>query len=230
MDGSEISSVRSYAVDRVRRRAHIRAVLFSLKLSCSCVLAWGLIEGAALTRAEVYSRARRAVDYVSTLTQPVIRQVLVSSESAPTKDLIQLVAAENHINPVVIEAIIDIESEGKSDAIRFEPVVFSRINRRGSDEERMLASSHGLMQVMGYHAARTCGLKSWAELYEPIKNLRCGTTIIQGALRSSASGKSGTPNLREALVRYNGIGERAELYANKVMERIGEILINKEGI
>lgn len=207
-----------------------RVSFFTLKLFCSLLLAWAILEGAALARAWFYSQARRAQVFVSALTQPVITKVLVSPETAPTSEIIKIVAAENRINPILLQSIIDVESGGKNDAIRFEPAVYGRINRRGSDEERMLASSHGLMQVMGYHAEKTCGLKSWAELYNPTINIRCGARILLSSLQSSARGESRASNLRTALVRYNGVGEQAEKYAGKVMERIAELIINQGGL
>lgn len=202
-----------------RRGFRRRAAIFSAKVAL-CVAASIAISEAATSAydyaARQYRAARTAI--LAQLTRvEVVREMLPAREIL-TKDLVTSLSREFGINPIVTEAIIEQESGGKEDALRFEPHVYARVRGKTDEERRMLASSVGLMQVMSYHARQTCGLASWAELFDRANNIRCGLTVLKGNIKR-------TGKLRASLVAYNGSGPNAERYAEKILAKVGEKLI-----
>lgn len=196
-----------------------RAVIFSAKVAACGIVALTIVEGATSignTLTLQYHVARVAVRSLF-VRAPVVRE-LVPAREVSTSELVATLSREAGINPIVTHAIIEQESGGKEDALRFEPHVYARMRGKTDEERRMLATSFGLTQVMGYHARQTCGLKSWAELLQPEKNIRCGLTVLKGNIKR-------TGKLRAALVAYNGSGPDAERYGERVLARIAEKLI-----
>lgn len=136
--------------------------------------------------------------------------------------LVELKAKAVGLQPDLVKALIDVESSWKVDAIKFEP----KLLRGPTEEDRMIASSHGLLQILGSWAkAGSCpGVNSWADLYDPAKNISCGVKIL-------AEAKAKTGSVRKALMAYNG-GIRcasqscpaAEVHAQKVLASFAEKL------
>ena len=66
--------------------------------------------------------------------------------------MIEQMAAEHGLDPVLVAAIVSVESSGNTDAFRFEPKFWSRYLSKLPEYEgknpRRFASSYGLMQVM----------------------------------------------------------------------------------
>jgi hypothetical protein len=143
--------------------------------------------------------------------------------------MIEEVAADNGIPAAVIRAMAVQESGhlGSTDRVRFEPHLMSRFKppaHLNDIEKKFYASSFGLLQVIyGFHA-KTCGLKSYSDLLVPKKNAVCAIKVLKANLAQT----KGTPaqRMREALRRYNGSGPQAEKYADQVMVRIGEEVLN----
>lgn len=142
-----------------------------------------------------------------------------------TEDLHQLIyriAKEEDINPNLIWSMIKVESAGSQ--TRYEPRVainraMADINLKPEDRQAM-ASSHGLMQIMGYNASQ-CNL-SWKDLYQPELNIRCGLKLLKGWIRAS-TGKNARERLYNALAKYNGGYRPASMsyaYALKVLNGI----------
>lgn len=135
---------------------------------------------------------------------------------------IKKVSEDNGIPAELLAAIVDTESAYQIDAMRYEPAVFERMSNKasGSVNSRMaLASSHGLAQVMGYHAKETCGLTSWIELTDPSKNLSCAVVILKNNLKTSKG------DVFSAVRMYNGSGSKAESYANKVLAKFTNLVV-----
>lgn len=196
-----------------------RAAVFSTKVALCVAASVAISEAASIAYgygARQYRAARTAI--LAQLTRVEVVREMLPAREVSTAELVATLSREMGINPIVTHAIIEQESGGREDALRFEPHVYARVKGRTDEERRMLASSFGLTQVMGYHARQTCGLKSWAELLQPEKNIRCGLTVLRDNLKR-------TRRLRDALRMYNGSGERAEAYAEKVLARIGEKLV-----
>lgn len=142
----------------------------------------------------------------------------------PLKQIIALEAHKRSIRPELIEALIEVESAGKSDAIRYEPALM----KGTSDQARMQASSHGLTQILGSWAGTSLcpTVKTWADLYDDQKNISCGSAILAEGLKHGS--------VYKALIAYNG-GEgcfknpkcmaQAEGHAMKVMTVLAEKML-----
>lgn len=137
------------------------------------------------------------------------------TETKPLEFLVETKAKEAGVNPELIKALIDVESSWNPNAIKFEPNIFKKTGNR------MLSSSHGLMQILGLNATpRVCpGINSWFTLYNPEQNLSCGIHILKTNILKTGS-------IYSALVAYNGgLGCTSKLcpsaiqYANKVMNQ-----------
>lgn len=135
--------------------------------------------------------------------------------------LVTLKAKAVGLPPELVKALVEVESGWKVDAVRFEP----KLMKGSTEEARAMASSHGLLQVLGSTAAQSCPtLKSWSELYDPAKNISCGVKIL-------AEAKAATGSTKKALMAYNG-GMRcasqscpaAEAHAVKVLSKFAESL------
>lgn len=113
-------------------------------------------------------------------------------QKADTSSLIRSAASLYNVKPELIEALIEVESSGKPDAIAFNPEGDKKYGK-------MRSAAHGLMQVRGIHAGSPLcpEATTWSELYEPRTNIVCGTRILRAALDAQ-------PTLRLALAEYNG--------------------------
>lgn len=157
-----------------------------------------------------------------------IRPDLSSTLRTPTlPEIINQEAAAHGIKPELIEALIQVESANRPEAIRYEP----HLLKTNTDQGRMLASSHGLMQVLGTWAnTSVCPAKTWSELYFPQTNIKCGTAILADALKNS-------PSVYQALVTYNGgaacsknpkCAAQAHGYATKVLTALAEKMLTSQ--
>jgi len=138
------------------------------------------------------------------------------------EDLINEIPSSYGVSKIVVQSIITRESGGDSKAIRFEAHHMSRASKfsKNPDQQRMYASSHGLMQVMAWHMP-PLGL-SWTDLYDKRTNIEVGTKILRNCLDKHKN-KSKYQQYYGALTCYNG----SEKYAQEVMSEIGKALINE---
>ena len=132
---------------------------------------------------------------------------------------IEVVTSAHGLPKELLAAIVDTESAYQIDAMRYEPKVYDRLKGAPINSRMALASSHGLAQVMGYHAKDTCGLKSCIELTDPSKNLACAVTILNLNLKSAKG------DVWTAVRMYNGSGEKADSYANKVLANFTNLVV-----
>lgn len=132
---------------------------------------------------------------------------------------IEAVTSAHGLPKELLAAIVDTESAYQIDAMRYEPRVYERLKSAPPNARMALASSHGLAQVMGYHAKDTCGLKSWVELTDPSKNLACAVTILNLNLKSAKG------DVWTAVKMYNGSGDKADSYANKVLANFTNLVV-----
>lgn len=146
--------------------------------------------------------------------------VPVQRESLTLPEIINQEATKQGIKPELIEALIEVESAWKPDAIRFE----AHLLQGTGDQARMKASSHGLMQIMGFWAGKPpCPATTWSELYNPETNIICGTAILAHGLKQGS--------VYKALIEYNGGAScfksekcmaQAHHHATKVMTALAE--------
>jgi soluble lytic murein transglycosylase-like protein len=150
--------------------------------------------------------------------------VEVERQERNLKELVQDIPPKYGIKPLLFAAIIERESGGKRDAVRFEPGQMDRakkVSGGNESQQRMYASSFGVAQVMGYHAPKY-GL-SWADLLEPETNIEVACTILKDCLDRHRD-KSKVKQVHAALACYNG----STVYADAVMSRLAGLLIEKE--
>lgn len=123
------------------------------------------------------------------------------------------------VPPILIQAVIDVESGGNPQAIRYEPGYYRRYIEKLSwaempgykpktvshATERMLRScSLGLMQVMGGTARLNGFYKEWLTdlLIDQYLNVQLGTKLLARFLSATKH------DLEKALLRYNGGGDK----------------------
>jgi soluble lytic murein transglycosylase-like protein len=135
---------------------------------------------------------------------------------------------EHGLDPNLVEAVVVVESSGRTDAFRFEPNFWVKYLQNNPEYQgeipRRVSSSYGLMQLM-LPVARELGLKREPEyLFVPSVNLFFGCKKL-GSLIQWAGG-----DIPKALEAYNGgkgsVGSQAtQRYAAKVIrewDRIAE--------
>lgn len=168
---------------------------------------WIMFEG----RLYKYSITQR--ENLAALIRPYTPLSDPSPSPTPSlSNIIESQAARFLFPPSLVYALIEIESGGNPNAIRFEP----HLLRGFTENDRMLASSHGLLQVLGSNAS-ACGLPSWTSLYDTKNNLACGLSLLFDSYQRTGS-------IKQALIEYNGGSKclpdkcpSAEAHANKVL-------------
>jgi hypothetical protein len=153
-------------------------------------------------------------------------------DSTTLAQVIQRVASERKIDPLILSVIAEKESAGGVALYRFEPTKFEQLRNskqfkgRSVDELRMIASSHGPFHVMGYSAEHYCGLQ-WHRLYDTLTAARCTGEIVGKLYQDTAHIKDPSARVREVFKRYNGTGADAERYADDAMARLAGILYKR---
>ena len=130
-------------------------------------------------------RMQKALDYVKS-------RYKVSKEAMhPLFEAVQRISKEHGIDPLLIVAIIGIESGFKPDA-------------------KSAGGGHGLMQVIPrYHLGKIPDGLGVKGLMDPVVNIKVGTIILDDAIRRSGSPVAG-------LQSYNG-SDKKRLFANRVL-------------
>lgn len=142
-------------------------------------------------------------------------------------------AQRHDLDPVLVEAVVFTESNGKTNAFRYEPAFWDRYMRDkpewdGANPQRVSAS-YGLMQVMFVTAIELAGMERTEPpeyLFVPLIGLEAGCRVLRERL-TWAKG-----DVDAALAAYNGgkMGNapgtaplRNQAYVAKVHEWIGRI-------
>lgn len=120
----------------------------------------------------------------------------------PYRALIERSAADQHLDPNLVEAIVIAESNGCTDAFRHEPDFYRRYlagkPEWAGQNPRRISSSYGLMQVM-FPTAKQYGFGELPELlFLPDVGLKYGCLHLKKLL-GWANG-----DVRKALAAYNG--------------------------
>lgn len=148
--------------------------------------------------------------------------VEILKEEESLEDLLQEVPQVYGVPEMIARAIVRQESGGKMNAIRFEPGQMARAGKftKNVEQQRMLASSHCALQVMGWHAP---GLGiDWTDLYKPRTCMEAGMKILADCMKRSKN-ESKYQTYYRALACYNG----SEKYASEVMTAVATELIER---
>ena len=143
-------------------------------------------DGAAAAAPTTLSpRMQRALDYVKT-------RYKVSKEAVhPLFETVQRISKEHGIDPLLIVAIIGIESGFKADA-------------------KSAGGGHGLMQIIPrYHLNKIPDGLGVKGLMDPAVNVKVGTIILDDAISRAGNPVGG-------LQSYNG-SKKKKLFANRVL-------------
>lgn len=193
----------------------VTCVSFGVQIVALKGLEWGT---------ERYNDAKRALTRVE-----VIREV-APIKAVPLPELIKQVSKEQNVPVVALQAIVDQESSGGKHLYNFEPSKFAELEKKsgkkGTDEMRMVASSHGVAHVMGFNAESLCGIH-WSKLYDEYEGLTCGAKILRKNIDRVSGEKDVGQRLWLAFKSYNGAGEMAENYANEVSSRVMKLLMKQ---
>ena len=140
---------------------------------------------AAAAPSTLSPRMQRALDYVKT-------RYKVSKEAVhPLFETVQRISKEHGIDPLLIVAIIGIESGFKSDA-------------------KSAGGGHGLMQIIPrYHLNKIPDGLGVKGLMDPAVNVKVGTIILDDAISRAGNPVGG-------LQSYNG-SKKKQLFANRVL-------------
>lgn len=165
----------------------------------------------------VYGALRPPVKFVDREVK-----VEVEKQKRSLTEILNTVPLKYGISPLLMAAIVERESGGKLNAIRFEPSQMARAAKitRNPDEQRMYASSHGPFQIMGWWAPEF-GL-TWAQLYDPEIAADVASRIVQRCEKPH-KGKSKVELIRGACSCYNG----STIYGDAIVNRLGELLIER---
>ena len=137
--------------------------------------------------ASMAASMRAALDDVS-------RRYRVSAQAlVPIFETAELAGRERNIDPVLLIAIISIES-------RFNPY------------SQSVLGAQGLMQIIPrFHLDKVPAGSGDAPFLDPVTNIRVGAQILQESIRQSG-------DLMAGLQQYGGaVDDEAQVYANKVM-------------
>lgn len=148
-----------------------------------------------------------------------------------------------HLEPTIISALVaqesgDLPHISKNFRYRFEQGwkndYSKKYPRRGSynDEEyNLIFSSIGLCQV-GYVIWKDfCELDMVTDLFNPATNLDCAARIMSRCLEDNASKYHRNSDLlRTCFRKYNGSGVKAEEYAEKMMLRLTDSVLDRQQI
>lgn len=142
-------------------------------------------DAAAAAPSTLSPRMQRALDYVKT-------RYKVSKEAVhPLFETVQRISKEHGIDPLLIVAIIGIESGFKSDA-------------------KSAGGGHGLMQIIPrYHLNKIPDGLGVKGLMDPAVNVKVGTIILDDAISRAGNPVGG-------LQSYNG-SKKKKLFANRVL-------------
>ena len=165
---------------------------------------------------------------------------IVPLKEAEVDELVEAYCKKYGIrNTAIVYAMIDKESGGRNDRLRYEQTWkdqyagkpgFERKEYMNEIEYDMLFTSVGLMQIGAGLHMKTCGLSSWSELLVPAVNIDCGVKILATCLQNKINVKSQYDRIWLCFRDFNGQGVRAENYANSLMARVSQHYLDDEQI
>ena len=144
----------------------------------------------------------------------------MTDETMPAEELVALaksVALHYALDPALVCAVCEQESNWEPWAIRFEPDFEERYVAKlhlGPTESIARSISWGLMQVMGETAREHGYLGKLAQLCDPETGLNVGATVLSYKLALARR------EVARALELYNGGGNPA--YADQVLRRMAK--------
>ncbi len=195
----------------------IKALLNKVALWTRRLVAVVVVFGALYGASHAYGFYRPPKEIVEKIIQ-----VPVVAPKRPVRELINNVANDYGIPPLLFEAVVKHESAYRVNASRFESHHMKRAAKftKIPEQQRHYATSWGLGQVMGWHAPKY-GLE-WHDLLDPETNLKVSADILSKCIERHKS-KKPIDKIKGALVCYNG----SDQYPPRVLFSLGEILAER---
>lgn len=162
--------------------------------------------------------------FANSKLEPVVRfvEVPVDPDDAPLDHIIEEAAERHELPPDLLRAVARQESSSGKYLYRFEPRVFARV--KGPEQERRaLASSHGVLHVLGTTAREVCDLH-WSRLYSPTVGIDCGARVLASCLKRAPSSLPYAQRITRALGCYNG--DRVG-YPARIKAQLADIVIER---
>lgn len=225
------------------KRWKTKLILKLLKYGVAAIL---LIVGsfyitAGVTSAQAYTSTKIIeAKYKLAETLDLVRYntKIVPLKQAELTDLVKAYSDKHGFRNLAIGfAMIDKESGGRSDRVRFEQSWkdqysgkpgFEREPWMTDIEYSFLFSSFGLMQVSWGLFKEECGLTSYSDLLIPATNIDCALKILSECLKRQKNISPQHIRLRVCFKEYNGSGPKAEAYALDIMARIADRQIDDD--
>lgn len=193
-----------------------RAIILGVKLSALTATMIGLGQATNIGLAYARDAISDAQLWVEAQLTPKTITTVIDPNDASLDELIDAAARKRGIPPALARAVAQVESAGGRYVYRFEPALYEQMKglKISDSERRALASSHGVMHVLGRNAQR-CGIQ-WPQLYMPRLGIDCGIKILSDCYNR-------TKNIDRALICYNGSPEYPDkvkiALANEIIQR-----------
>lgn len=162
--------------------------------------------------------------------EPAVRYVRVPVEVMVDKkpdvqQLLREIPERYGVPGIVVAVLLEKESNGKMNAIRFEEHYMRRKDVQSAsanpEQRRMLSSSHCALQVMGINAVARG--YSWSDLYDPEICVEVSMAIFADCMERHVKAGSKYDQLKRAFECYNG----SEHYAHDAMNKLSRLAVEK---
>lgn len=190
----------------------LRKFMLSLYVAALSIIGVSAVTGAAYVGGVLPENVR---------VEQVEKLIHVERPKRTIEELLKEIPEKYGISPLLAAAIVDQESGGRMNAIRYEPSQMARAAKITSnpEQQRQYASSHCALQIMGWWAPKYN--LTWSDLYDPETCFEVGMNILANCHERQKGNK--VEKIRGALICYNG----SEKYADVVLARIGTLLIER---
>lgn len=184
--------------------------------------------GADLAWAYTYDQSKQLyVDAISSLAKVEMIEKYIPRAEVSLDFAIEAASHKHKIPAVALKALAEVESSQGKYLYRHEPHLEARLKDVPAAERRPLASSHGVMHVLGLNAEPECGIH-WSKLYDTMLGVDCGAKMLAAGLKKHAGVKDKGQRFWLAFKSYNGTGEAAERHADKVMATAAKLMFEGE--
>lgn len=203
-----------------------RVILHIVRMPAWCIAinmlmltyTWSCV-GPIVTAYTAHAHAYASVPFLQEYEVPL--RELIKPNDIDYPILACSIAAAKGVSCDLVLAIIEIESVNGTQLTRFEPGLLADWDKdrkyldRTENERRSLASSHGLMHVLGSTAEDFCS-KKYSMMYDNEINLKCGIDYLLDCFKK-------TNDAWKAVKCYNGSGDKAVIHADRVFVALARL-------
>lgn len=221
-----------------KKKIHVPLLMLKLVLSLAIVLVGSSIISRGVDKLYTVAKNKIEMAIIDFKNEyGIVKYEVVDTKSTETiQTLVQHYSSKYGISPSMAWAVIDKESSMNPSRIRFEETWkkdYAKNFPKGSlnnIEYDLLFSSFGLMQVSYPIWHEFCNITDYSQLLTKEVNIECGIKILSKCLYDSRDVYPQSKRIRGCFRAYNGSGERAELYANDLMSKLANYMLDEEKI